>query len=271
MTDAFGKAGPRVARRARAAGRRTADARRLPAPGRLPRRRDRRDRSRDRQAGARLARGAAADDRARRQRPDRGDVHGLDRRHPAIPVRAQAGQLSRPRSASPPVRQQRRPGTAGSPRPAPRRPGTCSAKSPGRSRLTPGPLRAFFERVRERRGSADRRDGDRAQARRAVLVPAHPRAGLRVRAARDDAQQDPQGRTARRRATAEGPAAGSPAASPRPSLTPSASSSRQAEAAYRRLVNDWRGGRAGEERVRARHRGAHLKGPRRAKPRGRLG
>ena len=41
VTDAFGKAGRALAGRARAAGRRAADARWLPAPGRLPRRRDR--------------------------------------------------------------------------------------------------------------------------------------------------------------------------------------------------------------------------------------
>jgi transposase len=45
---------------------------------------------------------------------------------------------------------------------------------------TPGPLRAFYQRVRARRGAQiARRDG--AQAMRAVLAPAHRRAGLRLR------------------------------------------------------------------------------------------
>jgi hypothetical protein len=38
----------------------------------------------------------------------------------------------------------------------------------------------------------------------------------------------------------------------------------QAEIAYRRLVADWQA--TGPRRVRARHRSAHLKGPRRARP-----
>ena len=101
---------PALAGWARAARRRAPDARRLPAPGRLPRPRDRRARRRDRQAGARLAGGAAADERPRRQRADRGRVHGLGRRHPPLLLAAQARQLPRPRPARAPVRQQ--PGSA---------------------------------------------------------------------------------------------------------------------------------------------------------------
>jgi hypothetical protein len=53
--------------------------------------------------------------------------------------------------------------------------------------------------------AADRHDGDRAQARGAVLAPAHARGGLCVRPPGDDPQQDPQARTARRPPAAEGP------------------------------------------------------------------
>ena len=61
----------------------------------------------------------------------------------------------------------------------------------------------------------------------------------------------------------------SPATSPRTSSTPSANS----RAKPKPPIADWSttGKPPGQaERVRARHRGAHLKGPRRAKPRGRL-
>jgi transposase len=51
---------------------------------------------------------------------------------------------------------------------------------------------------------AGRRDGDRPQARRAVLVPAHPRTGLRVRAARDDPLSPPGQRLASGRAAKSG-------------------------------------------------------------------
>ena len=56
------------------------------APGRLPRHRDRAGRPADRRRRAGLARGQAADDRPRRQRDRRRDVHGRRRRHP--PLRA---------------------------------------------------------------------------------------------------------------------------------------------------------------------------------------
>jgi transposase len=70
---------------------------------------------------------------------------------------------------------------------------------------TPGPLRAFFERVRGAPRPADRGHRDRQKARRALLAPAHPRAGLCLRPAGDDPQQDPPPRAARRRAAPEGP------------------------------------------------------------------
>ena len=116
---------------------------------------------------------------------------------------------------------------------------------------------------------ADRRDRDRPQARRALLAPADPRAGLCLRAAGDDAQQDPPARAARRRIPAEGPQGrrrqqeqGRLRGRAR-ALAPSRG---RVSPAGQRLA----GHRTDRRRVRARHRGAHLNGPRRAKPRGRL-
>jgi transposase len=68
--------------------------------------------------------------------------------------------------------------------------------------LTAGPLRAFFERVRARRGP---QVAATATTRGAVLAPARGPGGLRVRPAGDDAKRHPQARTARRRPGAEGP------------------------------------------------------------------
>ena len=62
----------------------------------------------DRRRGAVLAGGQAADDRPRRQRDRRGDVHGRRRRHPPLRRSAQADRLSRPGSARPPVRRRAR-------------------------------------------------------------------------------------------------------------------------------------------------------------------
>ncbi len=47
----------------------------------------------------------------------------------------------------------------------------------------PGPLHAFYERIRARRGHQRRDRRLRAKARLPVLVPAHPGGGLRLRAA----------------------------------------------------------------------------------------
>ena len=78
-----------------------------------------------------------------------------------------------------PVRQTRRPVTGASPRGLRRR-----AARARRGRLVggqgPGPLRAFDQRVARPPRRADRRRRRRAQAGRARLAPAHPRAGLRL-------------------------------------------------------------------------------------------
>ena len=70
--------------------------------------------------------------------------------------------------------------------------------------LTPGPLRAFFERVRARRGP---QIAATATARKLAVLFWHlltRERGLRLRPARDDPQQDPPARAARRRPAAEG-------------------------------------------------------------------
>ena len=62
-------------------------------------------------------------------------------------------------------------------------PATCSSRPPGRRSAPPGRC-ARSRAHRARRGAHDRDRRRRAQARRARLAPAHPRRGLRVRAAR---------------------------------------------------------------------------------------
>ena len=95
-------------------------------------------------------------------------------------------------------------GTGGSPSRA--RAGPARAR---RSGLDRGPHTGPAARVLRARPRAPRRTGrrgrHRAQARDALLVPAHPRAGLRLRPAVADAQEDPPPRAHRRRAVAQGP------------------------------------------------------------------
>jgi hypothetical protein len=62
-----------------------------------------------------------------------------------------------------------------------------------------------FSSARARRGPQIAATATGAQARGAVLAPAHARGGLCVRPPGDDPQQDPQARTARRPPAAEGP------------------------------------------------------------------
>jgi transposase len=73
---------------------------------------------------------------------------------------------------------------------------------------TPGPLRAFYERLRARRGPPDRARGDGAQALRAVLAPAHRRGRLRLRAAVASPPQAAPARADRRRSVASRTALG---------------------------------------------------------------
>jgi transposase len=71
--------------------------------------------------------------------------------------------------------------------------------------LTPGPLRAFFERIRARPRFAGRGDGHRTQARGALLAHADQGAGLCVRPPGDDPQQGAPARAGGGSALPEGP------------------------------------------------------------------
>jgi len=102
----------------------------------------------------------------------------------------------------------------------------------------PGPMRAFFERISARRGQEIAATATRAQAVRAPLADAHPRRGLCLLAALDDPPQDPPGRTGSRSATPEGNA-GIAGGKSKQVGDAERGFSRQAEAAYRRLVSDW--------------------------------
>ncbi len=64
----------------------------------------------------------------------------------------------------------------------------------------PGPPRAFYQRVKARRGHQIAIVAQRPQTRLPVLVPAHPRRGLRVRPAITDPQEAAPTRAAGRRA-----------------------------------------------------------------------
>ena len=135
--------------------------------------------------------------------------------------------------------------------------------------LTPGPLRAFFERVRARRGP---QIAATATARKLVML-------FWCLLTREQDYAFGRPAMTRNKIRQLELLAGAPPQKGRHGIAGGKSKavfdaerelSRQAEAAYRRLVNDWQAAGPPEERVRARHRGAHLKGPRRAKPRGRL-
>src|SRR5512133_2497546 len=100
--------GSSLAGRAAVAHHRARDRRLRRAPGRVPRRRDRRGREADRRRGVVVARGQAADDRPRGQRDRRGDLHGRRRRHPPLRRPTQADRLPRAGPAGPPVRRRAR-------------------------------------------------------------------------------------------------------------------------------------------------------------------
>ena len=190
----------------------------------------------DRRRGAVLAGGQAADDRPRGQRDRRRDVHGRRRRHPPLPRPAQADRLSRPRSARPPVRRRAR-----HPRPHLQ---AGLQQRPSRARggvLVDGaPARPDRRLLSARPGAPRALDRDRrlrAQARVPVLVSAHPRRGLRLRAALADQEEDASPRAAGRR-----PA---PAGRPRRLVDQRGDApaerelALQAQRAYERTVKDW--------------------------------
>src|SRR5215207_8088264 len=124
----------------------------MPASRRVPGLRDRRGRARDRAPGARVARAAAAAHGARRQRDLRGDVFGGGRRHPPLFDLAPAGRLPRPGPARLSVRQHAGKGGRISKQgsPAAR---WALVEAAWSAVQQPGPLRAFYQRIRGRRGS----------------------------------------------------------------------------------------------------------------------
>ena len=133
----------------------------------------------------------------------------------------------------------------------------------------PGPVRAFYERIRARRGHQVAIVAC-ARSSWSFLVPAQPLAGLRLRAAVVDAEEAPPARACRRRPKQardeERPMAGNAA---------TAAKAERAEALLGRLrpptdAASATGRRPRQrERAPARHRGAHLVGRQAAKQRGR--
>jgi len=101
----------------------------------------------------------------------------------------------------------------------------------------PGPLRAFYQRIRARRGHPSRRCRGGPQARLPVLVHAHPQRGLRLPAALTDQKE----------ATPPELTAGAPRYRGSRSVWSTNDAMRraerdlalQAERAYRRTVADW--------------------------------
>jgi hypothetical protein len=134
--------------------------------------------------------------------------------------------------------------------------------------LTPGPLRAFFERVRARRGP---QVAATATARKLVVLFWHLLSRDEEYAFARPAMTRNKIRKLELLAGAP-PQKGkkaSPATSPRPSLTPSANSRDRPRPPTDGSSTTGKP-QGFPERARVRHRGAHLKSPRRAKPRGRL-
>ena len=255
-----------MAGRSAAGGLRARDRRRRPAPGRLPRHRDRRGRPADRRRRAGLARGQAADDRPRRQRDCRRDLHGRGRRHPPLRGSAQADRLPRPGPARPSVRCR-----AGQPRPhlkarlkqrPPRarrsvlvdRP-PARARSPRSTRASKPSAATPIAIVASARKLAClfwcllTRGEDYAFAQPSLTTKKMRRLELTAGAQRRQGGRDvwsTNTRDARRRTRTRAPS----------------------PAGLRTHVADWQA--AAQRRwARARHRGAHHNGPQRAKPRGR--
>ena len=150
----------------------------------------------------------------------------------------QAGRLPRPGPQGPPVGDRRRASRADLQ--AGRLPGAPDARRGRVRRRQHARTDARVLRARPRAPRQPDRDRRRrAQARRAVLAPAHPRAGLRLPAPVADPQEAPRPRTARRRPaaprkprpwrprtpTASAPTANASASSPNKPKPPTAGSS----------------------------------------------
>ena len=169
----------------------------------------------------------------------------------------QAGRLPRAGPEGPPVR--RRAARARADLQARLR---ARALGAGRGGLERGPaarpaarvLRAHPRPPRPRQG--DRRD--RPQARDPVLVPAHPRRGLRPPAAVADQQEAPPARDHRRRAeapTAAPPGSGAPT---EPMRDAERELAHQAEASYKRMVRDRQAAGTSKKSGRERDTGARI-------------
>ena len=229
--------------------------------------RDRRDREGGRFRGPGLFRGDwSTDGRARGGRDHRGGVHGGGRRHPPLPPDAQAGRLSRPRSA---VRQSgsARPPTGGSQSRA--RPGLATPSSRAPVDGPPaGPVPGVLSARGGRRGH-QLRSSPRHQARLPVLDPVDPREDyaytqpsltrrklrrLEIRAGAPTLRASTQASGGRQKRCAM-PSARWPNRPRPPTSAPSPTGANEGE-------------RKGE-RAPARHRGAHLAGRQAGKQRDR--
>ena len=151
VSDLFGKAGRAWLGELELPVRGARDARQWSAPDRLPRRRGRVRGPRDRPRRAQLAPGAPADDRPGRQRNRHEHLPGRRREHRALPRPAQAGRLPRPGPQGPPVRRHTRHARAHLQQ------GAAAVRvalfeASWSAVRRPGPLRAFYRRVRARRG-----------------------------------------------------------------------------------------------------------------------
>jgi Transposase IS116/IS110/IS902 family len=148
-----------------------------------------------------MAGGQAPDDRPRRQRDRRGDLHGRRRRHPSL--RGQR-KLAAYLGLDPKVRQS---GTAPANHGHISRQGSASARHAlveacWSTVRQPGPIAAFYTRVRAKRGHSI---AVVASARKlASLVSADARRGLRLRAAVADEEEDAPPRARRRRCAPAG-------------------------------------------------------------------
>ena len=200
--------------------------------------------------------------------PDRRrDVPGRGRRHPPLPRPAQAGRLPRPGPEGPPVRRRARRATARSPSKAPLRSAHALVEASWSAVRQPGPLRAFYRRVRARRGHQIAIVAAARKLAVPVLVPALARTGLRLRPALADAPRSsagwrsPPARRAGKTATASGSPPPAPRRRTRPRPPGRSTPTRRPSATAKPPARS--------RRARARHRGAHHNSPLRAKPRGR--
>ena len=240
----------------------------VPAPAGLPRRASSRRSTRCiAQQALAATRRPAADDDSRSRR-----CHGLDagrgRSATSADSRAAASWSAisgcTRRSASPATAPRV---TAACPRTARLPPATCSSRLPGRRR------RARDRCAPSRSAPPPAADGTSRPSPSRASSPCSP--GTCSPAARTTPSSAPASSGARSAASSSPPARRAPS----PARTPTPSGTRATDAAEKRLADPSRdrlptprhrlAGHAAEEWVRARHRSAHLKGPRRARPRGR--